>query len=114
MGVCRILSIKKIPNHKFLNHRNLFIDYINELKYGVKKQKGFLQTEHFWISDIQTNFPKETIFLSISNWKDIKYWNQWYECKEREKIIKRYNFYNKEEIDYKLSSRKENENFFLL
>lgn len=114
MRICRILSIKKLPNHNLYNHRNSFIEYTHELKQSVEKQKGFLGTEHFWISDIDKNFPKETIFLSISNWKDIQYWNKWYESKEREKIIKNYNFYKKEENNYRLSLKKDNENFFLL
>ena len=114
MKYCRILSLKRLPNYPIYNHKNSFMDYTNELKENIRKQKGFQGIEYFWVSDIQCKELKDTTLISISNWKDISYWNQWYESSIREKISKQYSFKDKEEINYKLIKKKENEHIFLL
>ena len=95
------LIFKRIPNYPNYNHRHLFIDYTNELKESIEKQNGFKGIEHFWVSDLDCKYLKDTTFISISNWKDISYWNKWYESPIRENISKQYSFKDKEEINYK-------------
>jgi len=99
MRYCRILSFKRIPNY---NHKKSLIEYINKLKENIKTQKGCQGIEYFWVNDIQSKDIKDTTFISISNWKDISYYNKWYESKRREDIIKQYSFKDKEEIHYTL------------
>lgn len=82
------------------------------IKKNIIKQKGFQGIEHFWISNIDCKELKYTTFISISNWKDISYWNKWYESPERENISKQYSFKDKEEINYKLIKKKKRNIYF--
>lgn len=114
MRYCRILSLKSIPNHLIENHKNNFIQYTNQLQKEAQKQKGFIASESFWIQDIHYTYPDKTTVVSISTWNTIQNWNKWYESKEREKIHKEFKFIGKQEKFYKLMTRKNNDNFFLL
>lgn len=114
MKGCRILSIKTIPNMVFQNHKTKIIDYSENLTEKIKNQRGFLGAETFWIHNIHQDFPSHTQIVTISNWKNYTEWNNWYESKDRQLIMKNHSLINKKEQYYKIKNKKPNDNLFLL
>ena len=101
------IPLKNISNSKYL-------DFSYELTTMASNYDGFI-TSKFYNNPFDLDLIHKTTeppFYNISDWKNIDYWNKWIESKERENIIKKFNF-NFECNHTILQERKIEANIFL-
>lgn len=105
-----IISKKVI---KPLYPRIAMINYTNELSDNAKTFNGFLVSNSYWKFPID-KYDHDLTIISISQWKDIKYWNKWYKSKERDNIYKKNSHIIKSEEFSILVKKIQNDDLFLL
>ena len=116
-NVIRIIS-KKILKPDY--SRVSFIEYTNELSESAKKQNGFIKSNSYWKTPVQkynkpdSQISNDLIVISISDWKDISYWNDWYGSDKRNSIHSKYNFILQSEDFSLLNKKMVNDDVFLL
>ena len=93
-----------------------FTKYSNELNKLVKIQKGFILSESFWgyCLDKQFEPPKENIIYTLSEWKSVHFWNNWFHSEERDCIKRKYKDILHNESFRILIKNKDREDMFLL
>lgn len=108
----RIFSRKTLKNNIFLQRVTL-IDYSNQLSQSAKLQNGFIKSNSYW--NIPLNYlDKELVITTVSDWKDIESWNNWYKSSTRKRISSEFNhIINKEEFSV-LKKKLINDDIFLL
>ena len=106
----KIIS-KKIV--KSLYPRIALINYTNELSDNAKTFDGFIKSNSYWKFKFN-EFKDESIIISISEWKDYKSWNNWYNSKTRNEIYQENKkIIKSEEFSY-LIKKIQNDDLFLL
>ena len=83
MNKIRIVSKKILLNNLYSKK---FINYSNKLTETARTQKGFLNSNSYFIEDIDNNFKNNIQILTISEWENKKSWDKWLKSKERENI----------------------------
>lgn len=116
-NVIRIIS-KKILKPDF--SRVSFIEYTNELSESAKKQNGFIKSNSYWKTPLNeynkplSDYSNELMVVSISEWKNISSWDNWYHSEKRNSIHSKYkNIIEKEKFSL-LKKKVINDDVFLL
>lgn len=113
--IISLKSTKKIISHGVPRVR--FSEYANNLGEQAKNHPGFISSSSYWKNTI--NFPndEETCKLeivSISNWKSIDDWNNWFNSQKRQKIRNSYDDIIENETFNLLNKRTIKDDTFLL
>ena len=110
MSKIRIIS-EKILLNKFYSNR--FVEYSNRLTETARQHKGFLNSESYFLDNINTDFKDNIKILTISEWENKEYWDIWLKSNERSIISNEFKDVLKEEKFDRLFKRAVN-NIFLL
>ena len=88
----RIISKKITKSNNGFTPRTRFIEYTNSLSEFAKKSPGFVSSNSFWETQIEsTEQPELSIkIISISEWETLNDWNKWFQSYERAKIHAQY------------------------
>ena len=94
--------------------RLLMLEYTNSLTEKAKYQKGFVNSNSYWKNSLAFSHNINIELITISEWKTLEDWNNWYLSKERYEIYRKYsNIIAKEHFDY-LTQKNINDDIFLL
>ena len=93
-----------------------FVDYTNELSEKARHQEGFISSNSYWKTPL-SGFDKtdnDLIIISISEWKNMNYWNQWFQSNERTEIYDKHKHIVESEDFSILKKKIANDDMFLL
>jgi len=110
--IIKILSKKVITQKSWDASHMQLNEYVNTLSEIAKNQPGFIKSNSYWEFEIDKGNSIETV--SISEWKNIKDWNNWYTSKERLDIYNNYKDLDRTEKFSILKKRTITDNIFLL
>lgn len=112
----RIISKKITKSNNGFIPRTRFTEYTNSLSEFAKKSPGFVSSNSYWETQIEsTDNPEESIkIISISEWKTLNDWNKWYQSMEREKIHTQYKDIIDSETFFLLNKKAPTDDIFLL
>ena len=91
-SVIRIISKKVTKVTSYGIPRNKFTEYTNSLSEAAKCSSGFVSSESYWATPVSylDNSHTSMKIVSISNWKSLKDWNNWYNSNKRKEINEKY------------------------
>jgi hypothetical protein len=114
--IVKIISKKVITQNLYGVFHIKLNDYVNNLYETAKNQPGFIKSNSYWEFEINhTGANCNSIeTLSISEWKSIKDWDNWYTSKERLNIYNNYKDLDRTEKFSILKKRTLIDNVFLL
>ena len=111
----RIMSNKTVFKKTSEGSRSRFIEYTNSLSEIAKHQKGFIESQSYWNYPLNnSDYNKCYEIVTISDWKSIDDWNEWYDSNSRKKIHDRYKEIIHEEDFRVLLTKHVNDDLFLL
>ena len=94
-----------------------FSEYTNTLSEKARQHPGFVSSNSYWKNSIKFPEDKETCSLeivSISEWRSLDDWEDWYKSKSRQDICNLYkDIIGKESFDI-MNKRSSTEDTFLL
>tara|TARA_B100000161_G_C33514951_1_gene398250 strand:+ start:727 stop:1080 length:354 start_codon:yes stop_codon:yes gene_type:complete len=117
MSIIRIIS-KKILRPEF--SRVSFIEYTNELSENAKSQEGFIKSNSYWKTSLESSnkiiFEKaeRLTIISISEWNELSDWDKWFRSELRNNIHLKYKKIIEDEQFSLLKKKVVNEDVFLL
>tara|TARA_Y100000589_G_C26881973_1_gene518379 strand:+ start:126 stop:473 length:348 start_codon:yes stop_codon:yes gene_type:complete len=88
--IVKIISNKVAKGSLSDGSRTAFIDYTNVLSETAKTHKGFISSSSYWKNPIETSSNDKIEIVSISDWKSIQDWDDWYNSDSRKKINNKY------------------------
>ena len=90
-----------------------FVNYSNKLTEVAKNHKGFISSNSYFSDDIDTLYKNNIKIITISEWKNKKCWNDWFNSKDRKIISDEFINIHKEEDFNILFKRSVNDTFLL-
>ena len=88
--IVKIISNKVAKGSLTNGSRTTFIDYTNVLSETAKTHKGFISSSSYWKNSLESSSSDKIEIVSISNWKSMQDWEDWYNSKSRKSINDKY------------------------
>lgn len=88
--IIKIISNKIAKDSLSTGSRNNFIDYTNILSEAAKNHSGFISSNSYWKNPLETYTEQKIEIVSISEWKSLQDWENWYNSEKRKEINNKY------------------------
>ena len=112
--IIKIISNKIAKESLTTGSRNNFIDYTNILSETAKNHSGFISSTSYWKNPLESYTDQNIEIVSISEWKSLQDWENWYNSENRKEINNKYNKIIKEEKFNVLLKKTHLDDIFLL